>query len=287
MLRSILAPALLVLSVSAYAAADFVSVSQTRRLESSLNIRQNFSVGPWSVSTGSPAERIYGIHESTIAPGSIDLNCSATCGSSFLMGLWRGEIVRSSLVSDFTVNEPSIYRMQATPTGDLFVSRVNLLSLTAGMDVFFNTFAAQGIIPPGTYRLTINFEVRGQTGGSLQPPPLTGAFIVDFDVEPVPVEACCFANGTCQDMHSNMCVDLGGTSAGAGSTCATLDCSAFCAGDADGDGAVGLSDLATLIVHWNQFVPGQAPDNIDLDRSTIIGLGDVAIAIENWGEVCP
>lgn len=289
MFRSILASALLVLSVSAYAAADFVSVSQTRKLECSDGIDQNFSVGPWAVSCGAPDLRYYATHESTIAPGSIDLNCSATCGSSFIMGLWRGELARSSLVADIAVGRTSTYRMQGTPTGDLVTSLVTLRAGT-GLIVFRDAFAAEGTIPPGFYKLTIEFAVQGQQGGGLvPPPPLTGAFIVDFDVEAVPViEACCFADGTCQDMDTDMCLDSGGTPGGTGSTCATLDCGTFCAGDADGDGVAGLSDLAMFITYWNELVIYAADAAaIDLDRDGVIGLGDLAITIANWGEVCP
>lgn len=58
-----------------------------------------------------------------------------------------------------------------------------------------------------------------------------------------------------------------------------------CAGDADGDGMVGLADLAALIAWWSMSVP-PAPGAIDLDGSGAIGLGDVAVVISNWGAVC-
>lgn len=58
-----------------------------------------------------------------------------------------------------------------------------------------------------------------------------------------------------------------------------------CAGDADGDGMVGLADLAALITWWSMSVP-PAPVAIDLDGSGAIGLGDVAAVIGNWGAAC-
>lgn len=59
-----------------------------------------------------------------------------------------------------------------------------------------------------------------------------------------------------------------------------------CPGDADGDGAVGLSDVARLIAHWSQPSP-PAPACIDLDADGFIGLGDVAAVVSNWGASCP
>lgn len=58
-----------------------------------------------------------------------------------------------------------------------------------------------------------------------------------------------------------------------------------CPGDADGDGMVGLADVAVLIGHWTEMVtPGT---NGDLDGDGVVGLGDIAVAIGHWGTVCP
>ncbi len=59
-----------------------------------------------------------------------------------------------------------------------------------------------------------------------------------------------------------------------------------CPGDADGDGGVGLGDIALLITHWSQAVP-PAPHEADLDHDKVIGLGDVAEIIAHWGQACP
>lgn len=57
-----------------------------------------------------------------------------------------------------------------------------------------------------------------------------------------------------------------------------------CPGDADGDGMVGLSDVATLIGNWGASGPGQVGD---LDGDGTVGLGDLALVINNWGVTCP
>lgn len=58
-----------------------------------------------------------------------------------------------------------------------------------------------------------------------------------------------------------------------------------CPGDADGDGLVGLSDIAAISTAWGAMViPGTPPD---LDGSGDVGLGDIALVVTNWGAVCP
>ncbi len=58
-----------------------------------------------------------------------------------------------------------------------------------------------------------------------------------------------------------------------------------CPGDADGDSAVGLPDIAAIIQQWAQTIapPGAGPD---LDASGQVGLGDISLVITNWGRVC-
>lgn len=59
-------------------------------------------------------------------------------------------------------------------------------------------------------------------------------------------------------------------------------------GDADGDGAVGLSDIALMIQNWSD--PGEPPVPPgmfgDLTGDGRVQLDDVAIATMNWGESC-
>lgn len=58
-----------------------------------------------------------------------------------------------------------------------------------------------------------------------------------------------------------------------------------CPGDADGDGMVGLPDIAAVINDWGQMVPPGT--GADLDGSGDVGLGDLAVVINNWAAVCP
>lgn len=58
-----------------------------------------------------------------------------------------------------------------------------------------------------------------------------------------------------------------------------------CPGDVDGDGMVGLSDVAEIINCWS--LPTACNPAADLDSSGDIGLGDLAVVIKNWGVICP
>lgn len=59
-----------------------------------------------------------------------------------------------------------------------------------------------------------------------------------------------------------------------------------CPGDANGDGMVGLGDIAAVTTNWAQLVP-PAPASADLDGSGDIGLGDIAVVVQNWATSCP
>lgn len=59
-----------------------------------------------------------------------------------------------------------------------------------------------------------------------------------------------------------------------------------CPGDVDGDGMVGLSDIAVLINNWTLTVP-PAPLNADQDADGSVGIGDLAVVIQNWALICP
>lgn len=58
-----------------------------------------------------------------------------------------------------------------------------------------------------------------------------------------------------------------------------------CPGDANGDGMVGLPDIAAVINDWGLMVPPGTGAN--LDGSGNLGLSDLAEVIQNWGTVCP
>lgn len=57
-----------------------------------------------------------------------------------------------------------------------------------------------------------------------------------------------------------------------------------CPGDLDGDGLVGLSDIAIIVNNWGaSTLPGL---NGDADGDGSIGLGDIAVVVQNWGANC-
>ncbi|HVZ94305.1 MAG TPA: right-handed parallel beta-helix repeat-containing protein [Phycisphaerales bacterium] len=58
-----------------------------------------------------------------------------------------------------------------------------------------------------------------------------------------------------------------------------------CAGDANGDAAIGLADIAAVIQGWGAGA-GDVCRCVDLDGSGTIGLGDIAAVIQNWGGSC-
>ncbi len=63
-----------------------------------------------------------------------------------------------------------------------------------------------------------------------------------------------------------------------------ITCTPACPGDADGDALVGLSDIAVMILHWEQ--PVQPGTNGDLSADGIIGPDDISVVITNWGSNC-
>lgn len=57
-----------------------------------------------------------------------------------------------------------------------------------------------------------------------------------------------------------------------------------CPGDADGDGSIGLSDVALMITNWSFTVaPGTQGD---VSGNGTVGLEDLAVVINNWGVSC-
>ncbi len=59
-----------------------------------------------------------------------------------------------------------------------------------------------------------------------------------------------------------------------------------CPGDVDGDGSVGLSDIAGVITCWGQPVVGPCA-NADQDGDMQVGLSDIAVVSNNWAVTCP
>ncbi len=58
-----------------------------------------------------------------------------------------------------------------------------------------------------------------------------------------------------------------------------------CLGDANGDGVVGLADLAVVIANWTNVGAPRIPG--DLDEDGEVALGDIAQIIQAWDTVCP
>lgn len=96
----------------------------------------------------------------------------------------------------------------------------------------------------------------------------------DVNMNGVPDEceprACCFTDGSCQDLKPASCVSAGGTSQPIDIFCAALPCAAPCPGDYDMNGCVGLSDVAFIINGWFSG----------------LGLKDLANVITNWAVEC-
>ncbi len=58
-----------------------------------------------------------------------------------------------------------------------------------------------------------------------------------------------------------------------------------CPGDVNGDGMVGLADIAGITTCWNQ--PAACNPGADQNGDGSIGLADIAIVTSNWAAVCP
>lgn len=61
--------------------------------------------------------------------------------------------------------------------------------------------------------------------------------------------------------------------------------SILCAGDADRDGQVGLSDIALVITNWASAVPQATGGDVTNDGA--VALDDIAAIIAAWGRACP
>lgn len=96
----------------------------------------------------------------------------------------------------------------------------------------------------------------------------------DVNMNGVPDEceprACCFTDGTCQDLKPVACTDGGGMPRAVGVLCASNPCPQPCPGDLDMSGCVGLADIAVVINGWeNPYT-----------------LADIAAIIQNWAIEC-
>ncbi|HVZ94729.1 MAG TPA: dockerin type I domain-containing protein [Phycisphaerales bacterium] len=150
-------------------------------------------------------------------------------------------------------------------------------NFTAGIESPLG-FAAHG--NPGGYSVSTNVA----SGDRCREFCPTVSNCCDGIVAPVN-QACCFGDGTCQDLTPAACTTAGGTPQGSGTTCATTVCPLPpCIGDINGDRRVGLADIARIIQCWNQ--PASCNTAADLDGSGAIGLGDIAKVIQHWACCC-
>lgn len=80
------------------------------------------------------------------------------------------------------------------------------------------------------------------------------------------------ATGTSQDLNMNGVPD-------------ECEVPPACPGDADGDGSVGLSDIAMVIINW--FTQGSPGTLGDLDSDGDRDLEDISVVSVNWATICP
>jgi len=91
------------------------------------------------------------------------------------------------------------------------------------------------------------------------------------------LRACCFPDASCADMTLEDCTTINGHPQPAGTTCATHECE--CIADLDDDGAIGFTDLVSLLSAWGEC-PG-CPE--DLDGDDTVGFTDVIVLLSGWG----
>ncbi|MFN0137503.1 MAG: immunoglobulin domain-containing protein [Phycisphaerae bacterium] len=93
------------------------------------------------------------------------------------------------------------------------------------------------------------------------------------------------SGATCADAGSYTCSALSscGTDSTSGAELSIVGC---CVGDIDGDGAIGLTDLAILLTNFGT-TGGATPAQGDLDDDTDVDLTDLATLLTPFGSVCP
>lgn len=114
---------------------------------------------------------------------------------------------------------------------------------------------------------------------------------------PDPKGACCFSNDFCLFLTEDQCNTAGADWIGLGSDCSDADLSGkadacegppLCPGDLDGDGIIGVPDLALLLGAYAsctgnpRFLPAA-----DLDGSGCVDIADLAEELSNYASMCP
>ena len=103
---------------------------------------------------------------------------------------------------------------------------------------------------------------------------------------PLPDEACCFPDDTCQNLDPDACFLLGGQPMGAGTDCITQICATCPADCAAGtpDGNVNVTDLLALLANW-----GGTPVLCDIappGGDGTVNVTDLLALLAAWG-ACP
>ncbi len=61
------------------------------------------------------------------------------------------------------------------------------------------------------------------------------------------------------------------------------DVEVVCAGDLDGDGAIGIVELLFLLAHWGACPAPPEPCPVDLNGDGSVGIGDLLLLLAGWG----
>jgi len=115
-------------------------------------------------------------------------------------------------------------------------------------------------------------DLSGASGGYF-------VFIPFGTAPPLPVGACCGADGSCSENQTVFqCIESGGVFQGIASTCEQCGTKPTCPADFDGNSVVDASDLAVILGAWGTVNPA-----IDLNGSGVIDGGDLAVLLGAWG----
>lgn len=295
MLRGIRAIVLFVAcgATAASAVAEATFVSQTRFVQVTGGVMQTIrreaqSFASWNDQIGFEGGIAYAAQRSMLGTARIDFIGNVNARPERAGGFWQFHITTSALDTVFTIAEPHSYEAVLTASGEPLWGYIARLTEVPSGAVVFDGAAASGMLPAGTYRLVYEVSTSGRVlpGGAFGIPALgQGSLTAHLALAVGDNQACCFGDGTCQDLPAAECASSGGTPEGVGSSCAAGYCGP-CLGDADQDKSVGLNDVAWVIGVWGQMSP-PVPATIDLDGDGLIGLGDIAMAITHWGQICP